>query len=327
MADGRASGLLGAGTAGPYLAARGLVDERAAPGVTELRSDGANVVLGVEAGGVRVVVKQARRLPDEEEPARRARVLAEAEALRLAARIRPGSVPPLLDVDADAGALVLGFAPPSWRGWDEAAAEADLDAARRLGEALGAWHRETEGDPELVERFGDRRIFERRALDPCHRAVMARWPRLREAIGGLVELMLDERRCLVHGALGPRHVLVGDGDLWTLDFQRAHAGDPVFDLASVLAGLMLAAIRTPAARAAIRDCGEAFLSAYGREAQAEYLLAHAGCLVLGAVDGETPAPGLEGPGRLQARALGARLVLDPPVSVEQGWEALDEALR
>ena len=42
--------------------------------------------------------------------------------------------------------------------------------------------------------------------------------------------MLQRRRCLVHGDLSPKNVLLGGGGLWVIDFEVAHVGDPAFDL-------------------------------------------------------------------------------------------------
>jgi 5-methylthioribose kinase len=323
--------LLAPETVGSYLVARGLVDGRAEVTAAELAWGVSNVVLAVEGDGLRAVVKQAlpRLRVQDEWLAKRERALTEAEALRAAGAIEPGSVPAVLDADPDACAIVIAQAPAAWRNWKELllGGVADPAVAQRLGELLGSWHRGTEDDPEIAKRFGDSEAFVQLRVDPYHRTVMRRWPALERAIGAYVELMLDTQRCLVHGDFSPKNVLVGVEGLWVLDFEVAHVGDPVFDLAFMLNHLMLKAIHRPVELDDYRACAEAFLSAYGREAQPEYLLGHVGCLMLARVDGKSPAEYLEEPERLQARAIGTRLVLDPPAAVQDGWKLIAEGVR
>ncbi len=325
------SKLLTPETVGPYLVARGLVDGQAKIMAVELGWGVSNVVLAVEGDGFRAVVKQAlpRLRVAEEWTAKRQRALTEAEALRFVDGIRPSFVPAVLDVDADACAIVIARAPSSWRNWKEILISGDADptVAQRLGELLGSWHRETEDDPKIAERFGDTEAFVQLRIDPYHRTVMRRWPNLGRAIGSFVEEMLDTRRCLVHGDFSPKNVLLGEDGLWVLDFEVAHNGDPVFDLAFMLNHLMLKAIHRPANLQDYRACADTFLASYGREAEPEYLLGHVGCLMLARVDGKSPAEYLREPERLQARAFGAHLVLDPPGSPEKAWVLLHEVIR
>ena len=69
--------------------------------VEELGGGVSNVVLAVSWEDKRVVVKQAlpRLRVEDEWLAKRERAVNEARALQLAARITPGRVPALLDVD------------------------------------------------------------------------------------------------------------------------------------------------------------------------------------------------------------------------------------
>ena len=104
---------LEAGTVTDYLVARGLVPRALELTVEELAGGVSGTVLAVRGPGVALVVKQALpRLRVAEEwiaPARRTDT--EAAALRLAARLIPGRVAPVVDSDESEHVLVLQHAP------------------------------------------------------------------------------------------------------------------------------------------------------------------------------------------------------------------------
>jgi 5-methylthioribose kinase len=296
------------------------------------------VVLAVEADGFRAVVKQAlpRLRVEQEWLAKRERALTEAQALRVVAHLAPGSVPDVLDVDDERCAFVIAMAPESWHNWKELllGGAADPEVARRLGLLLATLHGESSSDAELLARFDDAEAFDQLRVDPYHRTVMRRWPRLERAIGACVEEMLDRHLCLVHGDFSPKNVLVGrDCGLWLLDFEVAHAGDPAFDLGFMLNHLMLKAIHRRSDLAWYAECTRSFWSAYLERIPAaltpdpSYVVLHTGCLMLARVDGKSPAEYLTEGERLLARALGTRLVLEPPATVEDAWVILEDAAR
>lgn len=329
--SGVTEGLLTPETVVDYLAGRGLLEPGCPAAVRPLAHGVSNVVLAVEAGGFTGVVKQAlpRLAVAEEWLAKRERTLTEAAALALVAELTPGAVPGVLDVDSDRCVAVVELAAPGMRNWKTAllAGEADPTVAARLGGLLATWHGETEHQADVARRYGDAEAFEQLRIDPYYRTVMRRWPALARPIGELVEELLDARRCLVHGDFSPKNVLVGPGSLWVIDFEVAHFGDPVFDLAFMLNHLMLKAIHRPADLAAYRGCAEAFLDAYRREARPGYLFGHVGALMLARVDGKSPAEYLSDPERLTARTLGGRLVLEPARATGDAWDRLAEAVR
>jgi 5-methylthioribose kinase len=274
-----------------YLAARGLL----APGEpTEVRTLGGGVsndVFAVDGGGRRLVVKQAlpRLRVADDWPAKRERALTEAAALRLAARIAPGSVPAVLDADPEAFALTIEEAPDGWVAWKQRllAGDADPDVARRLGELLGSWHAATFRDAEVARTFGDLEAFDQLRVDPYYRTIARRLPSIAPAVEAYVSRMEATHACLVHGDYSPKNVLVGHGpSLWVIDFEVAHVGDPAFDLAFMLNHLLLKRLHVPAAAAALEECAGAFLEAYRRtvptalEPEPTYVLGHVGCLMV-----------------------------------------------
>jgi 5-methylthioribose kinase len=327
--------LLSTETVGSYLVSRGIFGDAAGVSARELAGGISNVVLAVSRGELHVVVKQALprlRVP-EEWLAKRERAITEGEALRLAGRITPGCVPATLDVDRDRCALTIEAAPVEWTSWKDRllAGDADPAVASRLGEILASWHQETARDDDVARVFADAEAFDQLRVDPYYRTVARRLPELAAAIEAYVQRMLTTHTCLVHGDYSPKNVLVGDG-VWVVDFEVAHVGDPAFDIAFMLNHLMLKGLRAPATRSAFLSCARAFWSAYRGAAGAEllpdlsYVLGHVGCLMVARVDGKSPVEYLSPSDREAARAIGSRLLLAPPDSLDDALAAIGSAL-
>jgi tRNA A-37 threonylcarbamoyl transferase component Bud32 len=281
-------------------------------------------VAALHADGVDLVAKRAlaRLRVAEEWLARPERSLTEAAALREADRLRPGAVPPVVDVDPDTCTIVIGHAPNSWRNWksDLLDRRADPGVAAELGRCLAGWHGGTTARRGAA--FDDTSVFVQLRIDPFHRTVAARHPDVANRVEAVVDRMLATRTCLVHGDFSPKNVLVGDGRLWVLDWEVAHRGDPVFDLAFLLTHLLLKAIHQPARRAAYRHCADAFLDTYGHIEDPAYLAAQIGCLLLSRVDGKSPAEYLTASGRSRARRLAREILMREPRGVAELWDAL-----
>jgi 5-methylthioribose kinase len=285
----------------------------------ELTGGVACAVFVVHGDGKRVVVKQALerfRVADEwlVPPGR---AVTEAQALELMAQLAPSSVPPLVDSDAEAFALVMEEAPADWRPWKVLLLEgiADPTVATRLGGLLAVLH---SADADL----GSAESFEAQRVDPYLRTIQQRHPGLAERIGTYIERLLATRLCVVHGDYSPKNVLVGDEGLWVIDWEVVHRGDPMFDLAFLLNHLLLKTIHLPRARDGYEKCGRAFLDAYGPVEDMPYLLGLVGCLMLARVDGKSPAEYLTEPERDQARTAGIALLSDPPNVLETAWADL-----
>lgn len=278
----------------------------------ELPGGVSSTVLLTERDGGRVVVKQAleRFKVADEWLVPRDRILAEAEALELMARLAPGSVPRVLDLDPKTFTLVMEAAPDSWQPWKALLLEGEADPAiaTRLGELLTVVHA-AEAD------IGSAESFEAQRIDPYLRTIQRRHPELATPIGAYMERLLTTQRSLVHGDYSPKNVLVGDDGLWVIDWEVVHRGDPAFDLAFLLNHLALKAIHRPAASDSYEVCSQAFLDAYGQVDDLRYVFGLVGCLMLARVDGKSPAEYLSETEREQARSHGIALLSDPPGSV------------
>lgn len=316
---------------GPYLQRRGVLP--GPPEAVEALGGGvSNIVLLVQRGDQRVVVKQSRpRLRVAGRWfAKQERVLSEASALSLMAEIAPSAVPRVLAVDPCAYVLVIEAAPAGWRTWKSALLGGDVrhETGARLGALLGAWHRDTESRdvPDDVE------ALEQLRLDPYHRTVAARHPALATRILGAVEELRSADQCLVHGDYSPKNVLIppqGAG-LCVIDCEVAHRGAPVFDLAFLLSHLVLKALHRPASAASLRLVADGFLGSYAQVAarpDQTSLALHVGCLLLARVDGTSPVEYLSQEEVVTVRSLATGVIRDPRATLEDVWDRLPGAGR
>lgn len=324
--------LLGPETVAAYLVERGLVPPDADAQVRTLGGGVSNVVLSVTAGDLRAVVKQAlpRLRVEAEWLAKQERAITEGEALRLAAGIDAALVPRLLDLDPHRCALTIELAPETWENWKDQllAGEADAAVAAAIGRFTGQLHGDTAGG-QLPARFDDEEAFRQLRVAPYYEAVAARHPDLGPRIGALAERMLAARRCLVHGDLSPKNVLVGDGRVWLLDFEVAHLGDPVFDLAFMLNHFMLKAVNRPDAVEGYVACADAFVESYAAVARPllppeGYLAAHLGVLMLARIDGKSPVEYLGAHAGDLVRPIARALIDGRVATVADAWRRVRE---
>jgi tRNA A-37 threonylcarbamoyl transferase component Bud32 len=287
-------------------------------------------VFTVDSGGTHVVVKQALSQLKvattwEADPGR---VVVEAEALRVAGAIAPGSVPAVYDLDTERHLLVMERAPAEFRNWkdDLLAGHVDTGVAARLGSLLAAWHAATTGRPGLVERFGDKTGFVELRVEPFYRSVTRKYPALRSRLNALSDRLLQRQVCLVHGDFSPKNVLTDGNREWVLDWEVAHLGDPVFDLAFLLTHLLTKALHRTGSARDYRAAGEAFLHGYCDSAPGPidmpYLAAHIAALLLARVDGTSPVDYLDEPARRRARNVATAALRRRAITPDDIWEML-----
>jgi 5-methylthioribose kinase len=311
---------LDAGNVADYLVARKIVPKGAELSVENLGGGVSGTVLAIRGPGVALVVKQAlpRLLVADEWLAPARRTDTEAAALRLAARLIPGHVPPVVDSDGERHVLVMQHAPAGWRNWqaEMLAGRVHADNGTWAGDTLARLHTATAGDAEVAAAFGDYEAFAQLRLEPYYGTVMARIPQLAAELEPLVAELREARVCLVHGDYAPKNMLLGRDGSWLLDAEVAHVGHPVFDLAFFLAFPLLTAVQKPALAEACSRLAERFTTAYARRAGALATPAlavstHTGAMVLARTDGRSPATFLSAAATRRARVLGKRLLQDP----------------
>jgi aminoglycoside phosphotransferase (APT) family kinase protein len=321
---------LTAGSVAAYLRERGVVGS--GPVSAEVLPGGvSNDVFAVTGEGVDLVVKQAlpRLRVAAEWQADVRRILTEADALRIASSIRPDDVPAVVDVDDTAMTLTISRADRRLRNWksDLLAGSADGRTGERLADALAAWHTSTAGQPLWQERFGTGAFVELR-ISPYHRWISELHPAVAARIDDLADGLLEHRLCLVHGDFSPKNVLADGARVSVLDWEVAHYGDPVFDVAFLQTHLLLKAVHRPESSRAYRELADTFLRRYDAAVPDslrrpdDYLAGQVGCLMLARVDGKSPAEYLTGVEALRVRGI-ALDTLCGSGDVAAIWQAVD----
>lgn len=315
-----------------HLRLRGLVEASENLRVEPMTGGVSNDVFAVTGPGADVVVKRALGQLRVQQTwlADPARLTTEGRALVFAGRFTPEAVPDVLD-QSD-GFLVIARAPHHWRTWktDLLTGTINLPIAEKLGALLGTWQRESaRRRAELFEDFGDRTVFHQLRLVPFHHQIREVYPDLRETIDLTVKVMDEDSVCLVHGDYTPKNFLVGEGpdQVWVIDWEVAHLGDPTFDPAWTVGHLLLKSIHQPHHAPAYQAAARAFLSGLAGVENSipidqPQLVRQTGCLVLARVDGRSPVEYLDESQQNTARAVGRRLLTHPPQELTDIWKDL-----
>jgi tRNA A-37 threonylcarbamoyl transferase component Bud32 len=312
----------------PHLQRRGVVGYGERLSIVPLRGGVSAEIFEVRAAGAAIVVKRA--LPQLEVAATwladPRRMVTEGRALELAHSIAADAVPGVIDLDQERAVLCIERAADSMVDWRSAllAGTVQPRVAERLGEVLGNWHRESRGLDLAQRLFADRSNFETLRLEPFYLTVAERYPRVGAPVRAAAERLRKGSRCLVHGDFSPKNVLADNDRVWVLDWEVAHYGEPVFDLAFMLTHLFLKSIHRPAGAASYERLASVFLRAYGESdgvvaAEDPDLPVQIGCLLLARVAGKSPAQYLTDEQRAVAEEVGLVLLSTNPLAA---WEIL-----
>ena len=305
-----------------YLVSRGLAAVGESIELAELAGGVSATVISARlpATGAAFVIKQAlsQLKVKDDWRAKRERTELEAAAMRLCGRLTPGRVPRVLDNDPASHVLVMELLPDDALNWQSevVAGRAHAGVGVWAGETLGLWHAQTVGDSTVAAAFDDFESFEQQRLSPFYETVIERLPEAATEIAPRLE-ELRSRRCFVDGDFAMKNILVGPDRNWALDFEVAHYGNPVFDLAFFLSFVVLSAVQWPALRTEMLALADGFVHGYTAVAGDRFagddadVAAHTGCLILARTDGKSPAQFLDERTRAPARAVGLALLRKP----------------
>ena len=325
----------------PYLVERGLLAPAAARTATaEFLGGGvSNVVVRVNPAGDGddgLVLKQS--LPklrvEEDWFADRGRIYRERAGIDwLAGVLSAGALPQVVYEDRDNFLFVMTAAPADGVNWKDALLAGDIDVtvAGQVGSMLGVIHRSScvAGDdaPAELQSFADLDCFVQLRIDPYHRATAAAHPELAGVIEDEARLMLAPRggrRVLAHGDYSPKNVIVSGAGaaarVFLLDFEVAHLGNPVFDVAFMLNHFTLKAIHRPELAGQYNDAARSFWQSYAatagdiagdRDALERDTVRQMGALLLARIDGKSPVEYItdDGP-KNAARGLASSILRD-----------------
>jgi 5-methylthioribose kinase len=279
-----------------YLIDKGVIAKGEQAEVEVLTGGVSNVVLAITTDDKKLVLKQALaelKVAEKWEADQR-RAIVEANAISLFHKLSPDQVPNLVFLDPERFVLILDRVPVGSTVWksDLLAGVINPDVAGVLGKTLAQWHNFGETDKEARLQFMEDSLFEQLRIDPFYRFVAAKNVQLMPEINKLIDELEGDKTTIVHGDFSPKNIMVGmDGQVYILDFEVTHVGNPVFDLAFLLAHLLCKLFRTDEAleEKLLIASAERFVSAYaGVREISQSLSLHTALIALARVEGKSP---------------------------------------
>ena len=255
------------------------------------------------------------------------RIYVETDCMRLLGRlVGTDLIPEIFFEDRENYLYLMASAPVDAVTWKQQllTREVRIETAERLGKLLGDIHQRTHAQQaQIAQQFNNDAFFVQLRVDPYYNTIAERHEDVAADVSHLAGEMLRNKRCLVHGDFSPKNILVHGDDLLLIDFEVAHHGDPVFDLAFFLTHLRLKAFHMPNCRerlyAAIRRFWEAytdtvnFLSIDTLEPR---FVRHWGCILLARLDGKSPVEYLQPEVKTVVRPYAKRLIRGEFDSIE-----------
>lgn len=278
-----------------YLQARGVISDTEEATVEILTGGVSNVVLAVQTPSKDLVLKQALaelKVATKWEADQR-RAIVEAHAIVTFHALSPQQVPALVDYDPELFTLVLERVPHSATVWKSDLLEGVIypEIGAKLGHTLATWHNFGRNSEESRKKFSEDLLFEQLRITPFYGTVASKNPPLSQRIMSLVKELKSEKTTLVHGDFSPKNIMISeDQDIYILDFEVTHTGNPVFDLAFLTAHLLCKFYREQDShnRGLLRQAAQDFLKAYGAESEithAPSLAWHTALIALARVEG------------------------------------------
>ena len=241
--------LLNKDTVVEYLISKKVIKNEDSPQVEVLTGGVSNVVLAITTSSQKLVLKQAlaELAVSEKWVADQRRAIVEADAIELFNRLTPTQVPKLVFLDPERFILVLERVPVGSTVWksDLLAGVINPDIGLKLGATLASWHNYGEKNAEVKIKFMEDSLFEQLRIDPFYRFVAAKNPQIEVSIRKLINELEGDKTTVVHGDFSPKNIMVAtNDDVYILDFEVTHVGNPVFDLAFLIAHLLCKFFRT-----------------------------------------------------------------------------------
>jgi len=279
-----------------YLISNKVIQKEDNPQVEVLTGGVSNVVLAITTTTQKLVLKQAlaELAVSEKWEADQRRAIVEANAIELFNKLTPTQVPKLIFLDPERFVLVLERVPLGSTVWksDLLAGVINPDIGLKLGATLASWHNYGEKNVEVKVKFMEDSLFEQLRIDPFYRFVAAKNPEIEVSIRMLINEIEGDTTTIVHGDFSPKNIMVStNDDVYILDFEVTHVGNPVFDLAFLLAHLLCKFFRTDDRLHAklLSNTATSFVKEYqGLRRISPSLTRHAALIALARVEGKSP---------------------------------------
>jgi 5-methylthioribose kinase len=279
-----------------HLIEKGIISTTDKAEVEVLTGGVSNVVLAITTSDKKLVLKQALaelKVAEKWEADQR-RAIVEANAISLFHKLSPDQVPNLVFLDPERFILILDRVPVGSTVWKTDLLDGVInpDVAGVLGKTLAQWHNFGQTNKEARLQFMEDSLFEQLRVDPFYRFVAAKNDLLKPAINKLISELEGDKTTIVHGDFSPKNIMVGmDEQVYILDFEVTHVGNPVFDLAFLLAHLLCKLFRTnePLEEKMLIASAQRFITSY-REIRSisESLSLHTALIALARVEGKSP---------------------------------------
>ena len=220
----------------------------------------------------------------------------------LAPVITCGSVPSVLGYDPDNYLFVMTCAPGAGVNWKESllAGNVSPELAGKSGQILGEIHLFSFSNEHVRTLFANDKAFVQLRLEPYYYFTASKHKDVANIISDHAQGLLSNKLVLVHGDYSPKNFIVHQSDLILLDFEVAHYGNPVFDLAFMLNHLFLKSIHNGSNQDLYFEAASKYLQDYRQVVSAnpllrsysdencKELLVQLGCLMLARIDGKSP---------------------------------------
>ena len=288
--------LLTADTVLAYLIEKKIISASDQAEVEVLTGGVSNVVLAITTKNQKMVLKQAlaELMVAQKWEADQRRAIVEANAIALFHKLSPDQVPNLVFLDPERFILILDRVPVGSTVWKSDLLDGVInpDIAEVLGTTLAQWHNFGEKNKEARLQFMEDSLFEQLRIDPFYRFVAAKNEALKPVISKLINELEGDKTTIVHGDFSPKNIMVGmDDQVYILDFEVTHVGNPVFDLAFLLAHLLCKKFRTdePLEEKLLGASAERFINAYEVIRPIDSSLSlHTALIALARVEGKSP---------------------------------------
>jgi len=252
--------------------------------------------------------------------------------MKTAWQIAPGCCPRVVAHDPETGSFAMEYLEAdTYPVWKSELRDGNIDPvfAAVTGNTLATIHAGTAGSDSVAEAFSTDAIFHSIRLEPYLEATAARHENVAAELMGLSRTTAAQKRCLVHGDVSPKNILVSAAGPKFLDAECAWYGDPAFDVAFCLNHMLLKCLWVPEHRAGYLACFDSLRRAYfqdlsgddDRERRTAALLPG---LLLGRIDGKSPVEYItEEAVRDLVREFAIHFLKNPPAdltTIRTAWE-------
>jgi 5-methylthioribose kinase len=275
-----------------YLTAGAIVNNKDKISVENLSGGVSSLVWKITFENNRWVIKQALEKLNVKEDwfSDVQRIHREHEVMEAIVGFVPdGAIPKVLHVDYVNHVYIMTCAEEGSRTWKDMLMQGEFSdlIAGKAGSLLRGIHQYGNNiEPGRIAKFLDQEYFVQLRVDPFHHWLMQKYPGLSSYIQKLIDQLTHQKTCLVHGDFSPKNMLIEkDESIVLIDFEVAHWGNPVFDIAYCIGHLMLKGWHLQKKENALKLI-EVFLASYGQEVR--NIIPHLGLMLLARMDGKSP---------------------------------------